>query len=67
MNINILISNLTNPVLLFFILGVLATIVKSDLEIPAASADRVLARENFDTRRRRNITCRRALTAFATR
>lgn len=38
MNTNILISNLTNPVLLFFILGVLATIVKSDLEIPAASA-----------------------------
>ncbi|MEN9598837.1 MAG: hypothetical protein RL596_1148 [Bacteroidota bacterium] len=38
MNANILISNLTNPVLLFFILGVLATIVKSDLEIPAASA-----------------------------
>ncbi|MCA6441568.1 MAG: sodium-dependent bicarbonate transport family permease [Sediminibacterium sp.] len=38
MNTNILISNLTNPVLLFFILGVLATIVKSDLEIPASSA-----------------------------
>lgn len=38
MNANILISNLTNPVLLFFILGVFATIVKSDLEIPAASA-----------------------------
>lgn len=38
MNTNILISNLTNPVLLFFVLGVLATLVKSDLEIPAASA-----------------------------
>jgi hypothetical protein len=38
MNANILISNLTNPVLLFFMLGVLATAVKSDLEIPAASS-----------------------------
>lgn len=38
MNANILISNITNPVLLFFILGIIATMVKSDLEIPAASA-----------------------------
>lgn len=38
MNLNILISNITNPVLLFFILGVFATFVKSDLEIPATSA-----------------------------
>jgi uncharacterized protein len=38
MNWNILISNLTNPVLLFFILGVIAAIVKSDLEIPATTA-----------------------------
>lgn len=34
MNTEILISNLTNPVLLFFLLGVLAAIVKSDLHIP---------------------------------
>jgi hypothetical protein len=35
MSIQILISNLTNPVLLFFLLGVVAALVKSDLEIPA--------------------------------
>ncbi len=29
-----LLSNLTNPTLLFFILGIIAVIVKSDLEIP---------------------------------
>jgi hypothetical protein len=34
MNSTILISNLTNPTLLFFILGVIAVIVKSDLEVP---------------------------------
>lgn len=34
----ILLSNLTNPTLLFFLLGVLATLVKSDLEIPATSS-----------------------------
>jgi hypothetical protein len=34
MNTEILISNLTNPVLLFFLLGVLAAVVKSDLQIP---------------------------------
>jgi len=34
MNWNILVSNLTNPVLLFFILGVIAAVVKSNLEIP---------------------------------
>lgn len=38
MNTEILISNLTNPTLLFFLLGVIATVVKSDLEIPAASS-----------------------------
>jgi len=32
-----LVSNLTNPTLLFFALGVLASRIKSDLEIPAAS------------------------------
>jgi hypothetical protein len=34
MDTAILISNLTNPVLLFFLLGVLAAVVKSDLQIP---------------------------------
>jgi hypothetical protein len=34
MDFHILLSNLTNPTLLFFILGILATVVKSDLEIP---------------------------------
>lgn len=34
MNIAILLSNLTNPTLLFFILGIIAVVVKSDLEIP---------------------------------
>jgi len=38
MNWNILVSNLTNPVLLFFMLGVLAATIKSDLEIPATTA-----------------------------
>jgi hypothetical protein len=35
---NIIISNLTNPVLLFFLLGILAALVKSDLEIPESSS-----------------------------
>lgn len=34
MDIQILIHNLTNPTLLFFLLGILAAVVKSDLEIP---------------------------------
>ena len=38
MDFQILINNLTNPSLLFFILGVLAVKLKSDLEIPATSA-----------------------------
>lgn len=38
MDFQILISNLTNPTLLFFLLGVLATLVKSDLEIPPSSS-----------------------------
>jgi uncharacterized protein len=37
MNFDILISNLTNPTLLFFVLGILAVRFKSDLEIPAGS------------------------------
>lgn len=38
MNIDVLISNLTNPVLLFFILGIIATVLKSDLKIPENSS-----------------------------
>lgn len=38
MDFQIIISNLTNPTLLFFVLGILATTVKSDLEIPASSS-----------------------------
>ena len=38
MDFQILISNLTNPTLLFFILGIIATIVKSDLEVPESSS-----------------------------
>lgn len=37
MDFQILISNLTNPTLLFFALGIIAAIVKSDLEIPEGS------------------------------
>ncbi len=38
MDFQILISNLTNPTLLFFVLGIIATTVKSDLEIPPSSS-----------------------------
>ena len=38
MDFQILISNLTNPTLLFFALGVLAVLVKSDLQIPESSS-----------------------------
>jgi hypothetical protein len=38
MNFNLLIENLTNPALLFFVLGVIAVYVKSDLEIPENSS-----------------------------
>ncbi|WP_144603804.1 sodium-dependent bicarbonate transport family permease [Algoriphagus algorifonticola] len=38
MDFQILINNLTNPSLLFFVLGILAVRFKSDLEIPANSA-----------------------------
>jgi hypothetical protein len=34
MNLNLLLENLTNPALLFFLLGIIATRLKSDLEIP---------------------------------
>lgn len=38
MNFDLLISNLTNPAFMFFILGIAAVKVKSDLEIPANSS-----------------------------
>jgi len=38
MDFQILLNNLTNPSLLFFVLGILAVRLKSDLEIPATSA-----------------------------
>ncbi len=38
MNTQLLIENLTNPALLFFLLGIVAVQVKSDLEIPANSS-----------------------------
>ncbi len=38
MNFNLLIENLTNPALLFFVLGIFAVYLKSDLEIPANSS-----------------------------
>ena len=34
MNLSLLFDNLTNPALLFFVLGIIAVYVKSDLEIP---------------------------------
>jgi len=34
MDFSVLLSNLTNPTLLFFVLGIVAFLVKSDLEIP---------------------------------
>jgi uncharacterized protein len=38
MNFQLLIENLTNPALLFFMLGILAVLLKSDLEIPPNSS-----------------------------
>ena len=38
MNFNLLAENLTNPALLFFVLGVIAVYLKSDLEIPPNSS-----------------------------
>lgn len=38
MNFDLLIENLTNPALLFFVLGIIAVYVKSDLEIPPNSS-----------------------------
>lgn len=38
MNLNLLLENLTNPALLFFVLGIIAAYLKSDLEIPKNSS-----------------------------
>jgi len=38
MNYNLLIDNLTNPALLFFVLGIVTVYLKSDLEIPENSS-----------------------------
>lgn len=38
MNIHLLLENLTNPALLFFVLGIVAVYLKSDLEIPPNSS-----------------------------
>lgn len=38
MDFQILITNLTNPTLLFFVLGIFVTYLKSDLEIPSSSS-----------------------------
>lgn len=38
MNFNLLLENLTNPALLFFVLGIAAVYLKSDLEIPPNSS-----------------------------
>lgn len=38
MNFNLLVENLTNPALLFFVLGLVAVLCKSDLEIPPNSS-----------------------------
>lgn len=39
MDLSLLIENLTNPALLFFLLGVLAVMLKSDIEIPKTSSN----------------------------
>lgn len=38
MNLNLLLDNLTNPALLFFVLGIIAVYLKSDLEIPPSTS-----------------------------
>ena len=38
MDYKLILSNLTNPTLLFFLLGVIAALIKSDLEIRAQSS-----------------------------
>ncbi len=38
MNLSLLLDNLTNPALLFFVLGIIAVYLKSDLEIPPTTS-----------------------------
>lgn len=38
MEFQVLINNLSNPTILFFVLGIIATLIKSDLEIPPSSS-----------------------------
>ena len=38
MNLDLLIDNLTSPALLFFVMGILAVQIRSDLEIPEGSS-----------------------------
>lgn len=38
MNFDLLLENITNPALLFFLLGIIAVRLKSDLEIPENSS-----------------------------
>jgi hypothetical protein len=38
MNLTLLVENLTNPALLFFLLGIISVRLKSDLEIPPNSS-----------------------------
>lgn len=38
MNLNLFLDNITNPALLFFFLGIIASQVKSDLKIPDNSS-----------------------------
>ena len=38
MSIDILLNNFSNPTFLFFILGILAVVLKSDLALPASSS-----------------------------
>jgi hypothetical protein len=47
MDLHNLVSNITNPSLLFFLLGVVATVIKSDLEIPVASTMQSFAGADF--------------------
>ena len=43
MNLDLLLDNLTNPALLFFVLGIIAVQLKSDLAIPENSSKFSLA------------------------
>jgi hypothetical protein len=47
MDLHNLVSNITNPTLFFFLLGVVATVIKSDLEIPVASTIQLFAGADF--------------------